>query len=107
MQGAFRASAEIVFIAPPPTYTRGMSLNVEVLARAANEARGLAMDAVHASKSGHLGLPLGCAEIGCGALRPRAEVTTEQPRWIGRDFFILSAGHGRHDALRVAASQRP
>jgi transketolase len=41
-----------------------MSLNTEILSRAANEARGLAMDAVHACQSGHLGLPLGCAEIG-------------------------------------------
>ena len=36
----------------------------ESLARAATIARGLAIDAVHASQSGHLGLPLGCAEIG-------------------------------------------
>ena len=35
-----------------------------LLAKAANEARGLAIDAVHACNSGHLGLPLGCAEIG-------------------------------------------
>jgi len=41
-----------------------MSLNIEILSRAANEARGLCMDAVQASKSGHLGLPLGCAEMG-------------------------------------------
>jgi transketolase len=41
-----------------------MSLNLEVLSRAADQARGLAIDAVHASQSGHLGLPLGCAEMG-------------------------------------------
>ena len=41
-----------------------MSLNIEALSRAATEARGLCMDAVQASKSGHLGLPLGCAEMG-------------------------------------------
>jgi transketolase len=39
-------------------------LNKEVLSKAATEARGLAIDAVHACQSGHLGLPLGCAEIG-------------------------------------------
>ena len=39
-------------------------MNTTLLAQAANEARGLAMDAVHACNSGHLGLPLGCAEIG-------------------------------------------
>ena len=39
-------------------------MNFSALSRAATEARGLAMDAVQASQSGHLGLPLGCAEIG-------------------------------------------
>jgi Transketolase len=38
--------------------------NLEKLAAAANIARGLAMDAVQACASGHLGLPLGAAEIG-------------------------------------------
>ena len=31
---------------------------------AANEARGLAMDSIAAAHSGHMGLPLGCAEVG-------------------------------------------
>jgi len=34
------------------------------LQTAANEARGLAMDSIAAAHSGHMGLPLGCAEIG-------------------------------------------
>jgi transketolase len=34
------------------------------LAQAANEARGLAMDSIAAAHSGHMGLPLGAAEIG-------------------------------------------
>lgn len=34
------------------------------LATAANEARGLAMDSIAAANSGHMGLPLGAAEIG-------------------------------------------
>ncbi|MBA2623578.1 MAG: transketolase [Chthoniobacterales bacterium] len=71
-----------------------MSLDVEILGRAANEARGLAMDAVHASKSGHLGLPLGCAEIGAVLYGFVLKYNPEKPRWIGRDYFILSAGHG-------------
>src|SRR5215210_5798784 len=71
-----------------------MKLNLEALGRAANEARGLAMDAVQASKSGHLGLPLGCAEIGAVLYGNALKYNPEQPRWIGRDYFILSAGHG-------------
>ncbi|MFN2475426.1 MAG: transketolase [Chthoniobacterales bacterium] len=71
-----------------------MSLDLESLARAANEARGLAMDAVQASKSGHLGLPLGCAEIGAVLYGNALKHNPDEPRWIGRDYFILSAGHG-------------
>jgi transketolase len=71
-----------------------MSLNVEILSRAANQARGLCMDAVQASKSGHLGLPLGCAEIGAVLYGYALEHNPDKPRWIGRDYFVLSAGHG-------------
>lgn len=39
-------------------------MNTEILQKAANEARGLAIDAIFDKASGHMGLPLGCAEIG-------------------------------------------
>ena len=71
-----------------------MTLNVEILSRAANEARGLCMDAVQASQSGHLGLPLGCAEMGAVLYGYALKHNPEKPRWIGRDYFVLSAGHG-------------
>ncbi|MEY2499965.1 MAG: transketolase [Verrucomicrobiota bacterium] len=71
-----------------------MSLNLEILSRAADQARGLAMDAVQASKSGHLGLPLGCAEMGAVLYGYALKHNPAKPRWIGRDYFILSAGHG-------------
>ena len=38
--------------------------NQEILQQAADQARGLAIDAIHACSSGHLGLPLGAAEVG-------------------------------------------
>jgi transketolase len=71
-----------------------MSLNTVALLRAANEARGLAMDAVHACSSGHLGLPLGCAEIGAVLFGQALSYDPAEPRWLNRDRFILSAGHG-------------
>lgn len=71
-----------------------MSLNHEALAQAANEARGLAIDAVHACSSGHLGLPLGAAEIGAVLFGSDLRYDPEQPKWLNRDRFILSAGHG-------------
>ena len=71
-----------------------MSLNIEILSKAANQARGLCMDAVQASQSGHLGLPLGCAEIGAVLFGHALRYNPDQPRWINRDIFVLSAGHG-------------
>jgi transketolase len=71
-----------------------MSLNTELLSRAATEARGLAMDAVHACASGHLGLPLGCAEIGAVLFGHSLHLNPDDPKWLNRDRFILSAGHG-------------
>ena len=69
-------------------------MNFEALSRAATEARGLCMDAVQASQSGHLGLPLGCAEIGAVLYGYALNHNPEKPRWVGRDYFVLSAGHG-------------
>src|SRR6202022_2723130 len=71
-----------------------MSLNVESLSEAADQARGLCMDAVQASKSGHLGLPLGCAEMGAVLFGYALKNNSDETRWINRDYFVLSAGHG-------------
>ncbi|TVR45667.1 MAG: transketolase [Puniceicoccaceae bacterium] len=71
-----------------------MSLDLKILQKAANEARGLAIDAVHASSSGHLGLPLGAAEVGAVLFGHALRVNPAQPRWLNRDRFVLSAGHG-------------
>jgi transketolase len=70
-------------------------MQTEILSQAATQARGLAIDAIHACNSGHLGLPLGCADIGavlygagCMRYNPAA------PKWLNRDRFVLSGGHG-------------
>jgi transketolase len=64
------------------------------LAAACTTARGLAMDAVHACQSGHLGLPLGATEVGAALYGDLLRHDPADPRWLGRDRFILSAGHG-------------
>jgi transketolase len=71
-----------------------MTLQTHLLAKAANQARGLAIDAVHACSSGHLGLPLGTAEIGAVLYGHALVHNPDRPRWLNRDRFILSAGHG-------------
>ncbi len=69
-------------------------MNKEILQKAANQERGLAIDAVAACKSGHLGLPLGAAEVGAVLYGHSLQLNPDEPRWINRDRFILSAGHG-------------
>jgi len=71
-----------------------MTLQTLLLGRAANQARGLAIDAVHSCSSGHLGLPLGAAEIGAVLFGHALVHNPERPQWINRDRFVLSAGHG-------------
>ena len=71
-----------------------MTLQTLLLAKAANQARGLAIDAVHTCSSGHLGLPLGCAEIGAVLYGHALSHNPERPRWPNRDRFVLSGGHG-------------
>jgi transketolase len=66
----------------------------DILSKAATIARGLAIDAVHASQSGHLGLPLGCAEIGAVLYGHALTQCPAHPEWLNRDRFVLSAGHG-------------
>lgn len=65
-----------------------------ILSQAANESRGLAIDAIHACSSGHLGLPLGAAEIGAVLFGESLRLNPAEPKWLNRDRFILSAGHG-------------
>jgi len=68
--------------------------NIPSLELAARDARGLAMDAVTKCKSGHLGLPLGAAEIGAALFGEALSYCPDHPHWLNRDRFILSAGHG-------------
>ena len=68
--------------------------NQEILQNAADQARGLAIDAIHACSSGHLGLPLGAAEVGAVLFGQDLQVDPSDAQWINRDRFVLSAGHG-------------
>ena len=71
-----------------------MKLDTEILTKACAQARGLAIDAVRKAASGHLGLPLGATEIGAVLFGHALVHNPDEPRWLNRDRFILSAGHG-------------
>ena len=56
--------------------------------------RSLSMDAVQKADSGHPGLPMGCAEIGAYLYGYYLRQNPKDSKWLNRDRFILSAGHG-------------
>ncbi len=60
----------------------------------ANAIRFLALDAVEKAKSGHPGLPMGCADIATVLWRDVLKFDASDPHWPDRDRFILSGGHG-------------
>ena len=59
-----------------------------------NTIRTLALDAVQAAESGHAGLPLGCAPTAYVIWTRFLRHNPANPKWRGRDRFLLSAGHG-------------
>jgi len=60
----------------------------------ANTVRGLTMDATEQARSGHPGLPMGCAELGAYLWGCFLRYNPEDPEWMNRDRLVLSAGHG-------------
>ena len=64
------------------------------LALAASAIRVLTVDAVRRASSGHVGLPLGCAELAAVLFSEFLRFDPEAPGWPDRDRFVLSGGHG-------------
>lgn len=60
----------------------------------ANAIRALAMDGVQKAKSGHPGMPMGMADIAVALWTRHLRHNPKNPKWIGRDRFLLSNGHG-------------
>ena len=60
----------------------------------ANALRALAMDAVQRANSGHPGMPLGMADVAQVLWGDFLRHNPGNPRWVNRDRFVLSNGHG-------------
>jgi transketolase len=59
-----------------------------------NTIRMLAVDAVEKAKSGHPGMPMGTAALAYVLWTRFLRHNPANPKWPGRDRFVLSAGHG-------------
>lgn len=56
--------------------------------------RVLAMDGVEAAGCGHPGMPMGMADVAHVLWTQFLRIDPQDPSWLGRDRFVLSAGHG-------------
>ncbi|MFL5274470.1 MAG: transketolase [Anaeromyxobacteraceae bacterium] len=66
----------------------------ELVQKSVNTIRMLAADAVQQANSGHPGMPMGAADMAFVLWTRHLRFDPTEPRWLGRDRFILSAGHG-------------
>jgi transketolase len=69
-------------------------MNSDLQTRSINTLRFLAADGVQQANSGHPGLPMGTAAIAYTLWTRHLRHNPRNPKWAGRDRFILSGGHG-------------
>ena len=61
---------------------------------AVDTIRTMSVDAIQAANSGHPGLPIGAAPMAYVLWSKYLKVNPKQSKWIDRDRFVLSGGHG-------------
>ncbi|GAB1221571.1 hypothetical protein ENUP19_0082G0103 [Entamoeba nuttalli] len=62
--------------------------------RSIQTIRLLACEMINKAKSGHPGVPTGCATIAYTLFTKHMKFDVKDPKWISRDRFVLSNGHG-------------
>ncbi len=78
---------------PTTAGTAGAMPDGDIDRLAIDTIRTLAMDAVQKAKSGHPGTPMALAPVAYTLWQRALRYDPADPRWPGRDRFVLSCGH--------------
>ncbi len=87
-------STVVAQAAPAAAKAAAPAISRDLVDKCINAIRFLAIDAVNKSKSGHPGMPMGCAPMGYLLWNEVMKYNPKNPDWFNRDRFVLSAGHG-------------
>ena len=66
---------------------------IETESLCVNTIKFLSADAVERAKSGHPGAPMGAADMAFTLWNSFLRFDPDDPAWLNRDRFVLSAGH--------------
>lgn len=69
-------------------------LDIDILEKIAGTIKQLSIESIQKASSGHPGMPLGCAELAAYLYGYVLRYNSKDSRWVNRDRFVLSAGHG-------------
>ena len=91
-QSAPPTSDQDVIVDQETTQMMSSGLTVEDARQIAHALRFLSIDAVQRANSGHPGAPMGLADVAT-AIWQKLNFDPRDPKWSGRDRFVLSCGH--------------
>jgi len=87
-----------------------MTLDPKRVQLAVDTIKTLSIDAVQKANSGHPGTPMGLADITAEVFLSALRYDPKDPKWLGRDRFVLSAGHASmllYSTLHLAGYDLP
>ncbi|TNK91348.1 transketolase, partial [Mycoplasmopsis pullorum] len=69
-------------------------MNKNIENKLVSSMQAIALDSINKAGQGHIGMAIGAAPITYSLIGKVLNFNAKNPKWINRDRFVLSAGHG-------------